>query len=484
MGALRDHCGVIGIAGREPVAPLMYFGLKTLQHRGQESAGMTVVDEAGQGRTTKGMGLVDAVFPPEKVAELTGHLGIGHCRYATAGRSVAENAQPHTVNVALGVVSLAHNGDITNAPKILEELKGKGYGFITDSDTEVACRLLANKVVHHADNPIRAIKELMGEIVGAYSFTMIIGRDLYAVRDPYGIRPLVIGKLPNNAGYMAASESVALDVLGAELIRDVAPGEIIKITADGFESTKTAVPDHPAHCFFEYVYFARGDSVIDGELAQEVRRRIGMQLAREAPVDADIVVPVPDSGRAHAAGYAEASHIPLREGLMKNRYVHRTFIMPGQDNRERNVRLKLNPIKMVLAGKRVVIVDDSIVRSTTMKRIVELVRAAGAREVHVRIAAPPITDPCYLGVDFHHRSQLVAANNSTEEIRKLIGANSLAYVSIDGMVRAINLQKAKLCLGCVTGEYPVPITGERVRGQVVLDQFHAQKAALPPAIAK
>lgn len=471
MGSIRDKCGVIGIAAREAVAPLMYFGLKALQHRGQESAGMTTVDEAGQGRTIKGMGLVDQVFPPEKVAELQGHVGIGHCRYSTAGRSVADNAQPHTVNVALGVVSMAHNGDIVNAPKILEELKAKGYGFITDSDTEVACRLLANKVVHYADNPVKALKELMGEIVGAYSLTIVVGRDLYAVRDPYGIRPLVVGKLPGNGGYMAASESVALDVLGAELIRDVEPGEIVKITADGIESHKTPVPENAAHCFFEYVYFARGDSVIDGELAQEVRRRIGMQLAREAPVDADAVIPVPDSGRAHAAGYSEASHIPLREGLMKNRYVHRTFIMPGQDNRERNVRLKLNPIKHVIQGKRVIIVDDSIVRSTTMKRIVELVRHVGAREVHVRIAAPPITDPCYLGVDFHHRNQLVASNSTVEEIRKLIGANSLAYVSIEGMVKAINFPRAKLCLGCVTGEYPVPIAGERVRGQQVLDRF-------------
>jgi amidophosphoribosyltransferase len=479
MGALRDHCGVIGIAARDAAAPMLYFGLKSLQHRGQESAGMTTVDAAGEGRTTKGMGLVDQVFPPNVVAELPGSTGIGHCRYSTAGRSVTENAQPHTVNVATGIVSLAHNGDIVNAPILLEDLKAKGYGFITDNDTEVACRLLANKVVHHPDNPVKAIRELMTEIVGAYSFTLLIGRDLYAVRDPYGIRPLVVGRLPEGGGHVVASESVALDVLGAELIRDVAPGEIVRITPDAIESHKTPVPEHPAHCFFEYVYFARGDSILDGELAQEVRRRIGMALAREAPVDADIVVPVPDSGRAHAAGYAEASHIPLREGLMKNRYVHRTFIMPGQDNRERNVRLKLNPIKPVLTGKRVIIVDDSIVRSTTMKRIVELVRQAGAREVHVRIASPPITDPCYLGVDFHHRSQLVAANHKVDEIRKLIGANSLAYVSIEGMVKAINLPRPKLCLGCVTGEYPVPIQGERVRGQQVLDQFAPPKATAP-----
>lgn len=434
---------------------------------------MTAVDEAGIGRTHKGMGLVDTVFPPERVAELPGNVGIGHCRYSTAGRSVAENAHPLTVQTQVGTVSLAHNGDIVNAPQILEALKAKGWSFNSDSDTEVATRLLANKVVHYADNPVKAIKELMAEIVGAYTFTMVLGREVYAVRDPHGIRPLVVGRLPDDGGYVAASESVALDVLGAELIRDVAPGEILHLRADGFESFRTPTPEHPAHCFFEYVYFARGDSVIDGELAQEVRRRIGMALAREAPVEADVVVPVPDSGRAHATGYAEASGVPLREGLMKNRYVHRTFIMPGQDNRERNVRLKLNPIKPFLEGKRVIIVDDSIVRSTTMKRIVQLVRDAGAREVHVRIASPPITDPCYLGVDFHHRSQLVAANHKIDEIRKLVGANSLAYVSTEGMVEAIGLPRADLCLGCVSGEYPVSIPGERVRGQQVLDRFPA-----------
>lgn len=475
MGALRDHCGVIGVAARESVAPLLYYGLKALQHRGQESAGMTTLDEEGNGRTIKGMGLVDVVFPPERVAELTGFSGIGHCRYSTAGRSVVDNAQPQTVQCQIGTVSIAHNGDIVNSPQILERLKAQGMGFVSDNDTEVVCRLLAIKAVQYADNPVKAIKELMGELSGAYSFTIVIGREIFAVRDPYGIRPLVVGKLPNNGGHVAASESTALDVLGAELIRDVKPGEIVQIAADRLTFHQTPAAPQPAHCYFEYVYFARGDAVIDGELAHEARRRIGIELAKEAPVDADIVVPVPDSGRAHATGFSEASKIPLREGLMKNRYVHRTFIMPGQDNRERNVRVKLNPVRTLLEGKRVVVVDDSIVRSTTMKRIVQLIRDAGAREVHVRIASPPISDPCYLGVDFHHRDQLVAANHSVEEIRKLIGANSLAYVSIEAMVRAIGKPRANLCLGCVTGEYPIEIPGERMRGQQMLDQFTGSK---------
>lgn len=437
---------------------------------------MTTVDADGQGRTIKGMGLVDTVFPPERVAELKGRAGIGHCRYSTAGRSVAENAQPHTVQSQRGTVSLAHNGDIANAPEILEGLKAKGWAFITDNDTEVACRLLAQKVVHYADQPVRAIRELMSELNGSYSFTMIIGRDVYAVRDPLGIRPLCIGELANGGGYVAASESTALDVLGARLLRDVAPGEIVQLTPTGIESHPTTAPEHPAHCFFEYVYFARSDAVLDGLLAHEARRRIGEQLAHEAPVQADIVVPVPDSGRAHATGFSEASGIPLREGLMKNRYVHRTFIMPGQDNRERNVRLKLNPVRAILEGKRVVVVDDSIVRSTTMKRIVQLVRSAGAKEIHVRIASPPITDPCYLGVDFHHRDQLIAATHKVDDIRQLIGADTLAYVSIDGMVRAIGHAKPDLCLGCVTGEYPVPIKGEKSRGQKLLDQYAPVRA--------
>jgi amidophosphoribosyltransferase len=475
---LRDHCGVIAVASKDEAASLLFFGLKSLQHRGQESAGITVLSPDGNARTHKGMGLVDGVFPPERVAELKGTSGIGHVRYSTAGRSVTENAQPHTVQSQYGWVSLGHNGDIVNAPTILEDMKSKGWAFNTDSDTEVATRLLAKKLVEHGGNAVKALRELMAEISGSYSFTILIGKDLYAVRDPFGIRPLVVGRFPDGSGHVAASESVALDVLGADFVRDVKPGEIVKVGVDGIESFQTPAAPHPAHCFFEYVYFARSDAVIDGQLAHEVRRRIGMQLAKEAPVDGDMVVPVPDSGRAHASGYAEQSGIPLREGLMKNRYVHRTFIMPGQDNRERNVRLKLNPVKMMIAGKRVIVVDDSIVRSTTMRRIVELLRQAGAKEVHVRIASPPITDPCYLGVDFHHRDQLVAAKHKVDEIRKLIGSDSLAYVSIAGLVAATGMPKSNLCLGCVTGEYPIQIAGERMRGQQVLEDFR------PPVVAK
>jgi amidophosphoribosyltransferase len=468
---IRHACGVIAIAAQEPVAPMIFYGLRALQHRGQESAGIATTDEDQKTRTIKGMGLVDAVFSPEQLIELKGHDGIGHVRYSTAGKSTVENAQPQTVQSKVGTIALAHNGDIVNAPKLLEELKAKGWGFMTDNDTEVVARLLASRVVDTEDNPVKAIRAIMGDLVGAYSFTILVGDRVYAVRDPYGIRPLCLGALPDGRGHVAASESVALDVLGARLIRDVKPGEIVEVRHDAIISHGVQAASNPAHCFFEYVYFARSDARIDGHLAHEARMRIGAQLARQAPVEADLIVPVPDSGRAHATGYAREAGVPLVEALMKNRYVHRTFIMPGQDMRELNVRLKLNPIPAFLKDKRVVIVDDSIVRSTTMKRIVQLVRDAGAKEIHVRIASPPISDPCYLGVDFHHRNQLVAAEKTVQQIQESIGADSLAYSSIDGMVDAIGIPKGNLCLGCVTGEYPVPIEGERVRGQHVLEDF-------------
>lgn len=468
---IRHACGVLAIVADQPVAPMIFYGLRALQHRGQESAGISTVGDGGKNRTVKGMGLVDAVFDADKLADLNGQRGIGHVRYSTAGRSTVENAQPQTVQSQVGTIALAHNGDIVNAPKILEKLKAKGWGFVTDNDTEVVARLLANRVVANADNPVRAIKEVMDDIVGAYSFTILIGDRVYAVRDPHGIRPLCLGRLPDDGGFVAASESVALDVLGAELIRDVKPGEIVEVTRNDVISHGAQPEESPAHCFFEYVYFARSDSTIDGQLAHEARVRIGRQLAREAPVGADLVVPVPDSGRAHAAGFAREADLPLVEALMKNRYVHRTFIMPGQDTRELNVRLKLNPIPAFVKGKRVVIVDDSIVRSTTMQRIVQLVRDAGAEAVHVRIASPPISDPCYLGVDFHHRNQLVAADKTVQEIEEKIGADSLAYTSVAGMVQAIGMPRSDLCLGCVTGEYPVPIEGERVRGQQILEDY-------------
>lgn len=465
-----DKCGVLGIACRDDVATRIFYGLRALQHRGQESAGISVLVEGGEVKTEKGLGLVDQVFDPDTLAELNGLMGIGHVRYGTAGGRTVENAQPQIVDSAVGKVALAHNGDIVNATEYRERLKAKGWAFVTENDTEVVVRMLANELSQNA-NPVRAIRSLMEKISGAYSLVLMIGERLFAVRDPLGIKPLVIGELPT--GVLVASETTAIDVLGGEFIRDVKPGEILEITPEGTETHTVMGEKNPAHCFFEHVYFSRSDSVLDGVLVHEARSQIGEQLWQEAPVEADIVVPVPDSGRAGAQGLAEASGLPYKEALIKNRYVHRTFIMPGQDTRELNVKLKLNPIRRFVEGRRVILVDDSIVRGTTMRRIVSLLRGAGAREVHVRITSPPIVSPCYLGIDMHTRDQLIASGRDTQEIKKMIGADSLSYVSIPGLIQSLGFKDNELCLGCVTGMYPVEIPGEKLRSQTSLAQFAA-----------
>jgi amidophosphoribosyltransferase len=466
-----DKCGVLGIACRDDVATRIFYGLRALQHRGQESAGISVLVEGGELKTDKGLGLVDQVFTSERLQDLTGLSGIGHVRYGTAGGRTIENAQPQTVDSVVGKVALAHNGDIVNAGEHRERLKAKGWAFVTENDTEVVVRMLANEL-SQSSNPVRAIRSLMDKISGAYCFVIMIGERLFAVRDPLGIKPLVIGELPT--GNVVASETTAIDVMGGEFLRDVKPGEILEITTEGIETHAVLGEKSTAHCFFEHVYFSRSDSVLDGVLVHEARSKIGAQLWQEAPVEADIVVPVPDSGRAGAQGLAEESRIPYSEALIKNRYVHRTFIMPGQDTRELNVKLKLNPIRRFVEGRRVILVDDSIVRGTTMRRIISLLRGAGAKEVHVRITSPPIITPCYLGIDMHTRDQLIASGRQTEEIRHMIGADSLAYVSIPGLVDALGFKDNDLCLGCVTGMYPVEIPGEKMRGQTSLGQFVAQ----------
>jgi amidophosphoribosyltransferase len=323
-------------------------------------------------------------------------------------------------------------------------------------------RLLANKLTKHDGDHVEAIKETMARLEGSYAFALLMGDQLYAVRDPWGIKPLCLGEIPGH-GHVVASESVALDVIGARWMRDVAPGEVLRVTKDGAERVAFLPADKPARCFFEYVYFARPDAWMDGRLNQEVREKIGKVLAIEAPVKADIVVPVPDSGRSHAQGFAAQALLPYAEGLMKNRYVHRTFIMPTQEARELNVRLKLNPMRHVLAGKRVVLMDDSIVRGTTMKRIVQMVRDAGAKEVHVRIGCPPIVAPCYLGIDMNTRDQLVAASQPVKAIEKMIGADSLAFISHKGLYNALGFPEDELCVGCITGKYPVEVSGEHRR---------------------
>ena len=461
-GKPHDHCGIVGIAAEQDVASWIFYALQALQHRGQESCGMTTLDGKFEMRTHKAMGLVDQVFDPAVVKKLRGHKGIGHTRYSTSAGSTEENAQPQVVMSAAGGIALAHNGNIPNTTALMQELKAKGWAFYSGNDTEVVVRMLANKLSKTGGDHVEAIKETMARLEGSYAFALLMGDQLYAVRDPWGIKPLCLGEIPGH-GHIVASESTALDVVGARWLRDVEPGEVLRVGKDGAERVAFLPAAKPARCFFEYVYFARPDAWMDGRLNQEVRERIGKILATESPVKADIVVPVPDSGRSHAQGFAAQALLPYAEGLMKNRYVHRTFIMPTQEARELNVRLKLNPMRHVLAGKRVVLMDDSIVRGTTMKRIVQMVRDAGAKEVHVRIGCPPIVAPCYLGIDMNTRDQLVAASQPVKAIEKMIGADSLAFISHKGLYNALGFPEDELCVGCITGKYPVEVSGEHRR---------------------
>ncbi len=457
----HDHCGIAAIAADRPVASYLYYAMQALQHRGQEAAGIVTLDGKFELRAHKGMGLVDRVFNPKVIEKLRGNAGIGHTRYSTSAGSSEENAQPQLVMGQMGGIALAHNGNIPNTDDLREELQAKGWAFYTGNDTEVVVRLLANKIAKNDGDHIKAISELMDRLQGAYCFVVFIGDQLYAIRDPWGLKPLCLGTI--EGGHMVASESVALDVVGAEWVRDIQPGEVVRITKDSVETVISKPAAKPARCFFEFVYFARPDSYMDGRLNQTVRESIGRILSRESGVEADIVVPVPDSGRSHAQGYAEASGLAYAEALMKNRYVHRTFIMPTQESRELNVRLKLNPVRRLVEGKRIVLIDDSIVRGTTMRRIVRMLRAAGAKEVHIRIGSPAIVAPCYLGIDMSTRDQLIAANMSVEEIREHIGADSLAYISHEGLYEAIGMQSDELCTGCITATYPVEVPGEATR---------------------
>ena len=464
---LKEACGVIGICSPKSAADYLYFGLRILQHRGQESAGISVL-ENGRHFLIKGMGLVHEIINSDKTGHLTGSKGIGHVRYSTHGVSALQNVQPLVVQTRHGEVSVAHNGELVNADSLRTDLQNRGWAFLTSSDSEIIVRLLANELSGHGD-PVRSIKNLMRIILGSYSLAIMIGDRIFAVRDPYAIRPLCIGRI--NDGWGVASESVVFDNLDGEFIRDVEGGEIIELTCDGPKSWKFPSPKDKAHCMFEWVYFARPDSMVDGRLVYDIRRKIGMKLAEEHPTDADIIVPIPDSGRAHALGYSEKSGIPYGEGLMKNRYIERTFIMPVQQERETGVMLKLNPIKSEIEGKSVVLLDDSIVRGTTIKKIVQILRNSGAKEVHVRIGSPPIIAPCYLGIDMKTRQQFVASSKSVEEITKIITSDSLGYISIKGLVECIGLDEKSLCLGCLTGEYPIQIEGEMVRFQKQLESF-------------
>jgi amidophosphoribosyltransferase len=458
-----EKCGVVGVAldDRAAARPL-YYSLYALQHRGQESAGI-VTHDGFQQHDHVSMGLVGDAFDPDDIEALNGAAGIGHVRYPTAGSVDKSCAQPFTVSFKSGSLALSHNGNLVNADEIRDELAGLGHAFTSDGDTEVIAHDLARNLLE--EDLVRAVKRTMGRIHGSYSLTIMHDDTVLGVRDPEGNRPLCIGELED--GYVLASESAAIDTLDGRLVRDVKPGELVVLDEDGsdFESYQLVDQENTAHCFFEHVYFARPDSKIDDSLVYDVRRELGRHLWAESGIETDVVLPVPDSGRAFASGYADAADedradTEFAEGLMKNRYVGRTFIMPTQDERERAVRLKLNPIKSMVQGKTVTLIDDSIVRGTTSTQLVALLKDCGAEEVHMRIGAPPIVAPCYMGIDMATRDELIAADKTTEEICETIEADSLSYLSIDAVANALDSTEADLCLGCVTGEYPYDIDGE------------------------
>jgi amidophosphoribosyltransferase len=454
-----EKCGVVGLslADRDAALPA-YYALYALQHRGQESAGI-VTHDGFQQHQHIAMGLVGEAFDESDIETLTGPSGIGHVRYPTAGSVDQSNAQPFTVSFKGGSLALSHNGNLVNADAIRDELAGVGHAFTSDGDTEVIAHDLARNLLE-ADL-VRAVKRTMDRIHGSYALTIMHDNTVLGLRDPEGNRPLVIGNI--DGGYVLASESAAIDTLDGDIVRDVEPGELIVLRegGEGFDAYQLVERDNQAHCFFEYVYFARPDSVMDDTLVYEVRRELGRKLWEESGIDSDVVMPVPDSGRAFASGYAEAADgVEFAEGLMKNRYVGRTFIMPTQEARERAVRLKLNPIRSTVEGRTVTIIDDSIVRGTTSKQLVSLIREAGAKEVHVRIGAPPITAPCYMGINMATRDELIASDKDTADIAETIDADSLAYLSNDAVAEAIGTNKDNLCMGCVTGEYPYDIEEE------------------------
>jgi len=448
---LHESCGVFGVyAPGEDVARLTFFALFALQHRGQESAGIATSD-GNRLQVDARMGLVSQAFDEASLSRLSGDIAIGHNRYSTRGSSRKANAQPLLVGANSNTIAIAHNGNIVNAEHLHQELSDQGYTFQTSTDTEVIANLILSSPEKRWEDRIRYA---MHRLQGAYSLTLLTEDTLYGVRDPLGVRPLCLGKL--NGGWVIASESCALDHIGANFIREIEPGEIVSISKNGVESDQEEI-ERKAICIFEYIYFARPDSVINGRLLYPARQAMGEILAQEHPVEADLVMGVPDSATPAAIGYSRWSGIPLCEGLLKNRYVGRTFIEPDQRIRDLGVKLKFNPLPQMLEGKRLVVIDDSIVRGTTTPKIVELLRRAGAKEVHIRICAPPLRYPCFFGVDMATRWELIAAQKTVPEVRDFIGADSLGYLSIDGLVKAVGLPKDTFCLACFTGDYPIPV---------------------------
>jgi amidophosphoribosyltransferase len=480
----QDACGVFGVWGPgEEVAKLAYYGLYALQHRGQESAGIATSD----GRSIlvyKDMGLVSQVFDERSLASLTGHIAVGHCRYSTTGGSTWENAQPTLGGHDQSTVALAHNGNLTNSAELRELVLSRredGYGSDAGelrrgntTDTALVTALLS-------DDPDRSLEaaalDVLPRLRGAFSFVFMDEHTLYAARDPQGIRPLVLGRLER--GWVVASETAALDIVGASFIREVEPGELIAVDEDGLRSRHFAEPA-PKGCVFEYVYLARPDTTISGRVVHEARVEMGRALAREHPVDADLVIPTPESGTPAAIGYAQESGIPYGQGLVKNAYVGRTFIQPSQTIRQLGIRLKLNPLREVIRGKRLVVVDDSIVRGNTQRALVRMLREAGAAEVHVRISSPPVRWPCFYGIDFATRAELVANGIGVEEVCSSIGADSLGYISEEGMVAATGQPRSALCTACFTGDYPVELPDESRLGKTLFEPLPLEDALPTP----
>ncbi len=449
----HDQCGLFGIFGHPEAAHLAYMGLYALQHRGQESAGIA----SGDGkrlRLEKGMGLVNDVFTPSRLEALPGDRAIGHVRYSTSGDTVGTNAQPYLIECHRGPIAIGHNGNLVNAAILRRELEAAGSIFQSTSDTEVILHLYARS---HRERVEDAIAASLYKVMGAFSLLFLTPEALVAARDPWGFRPLVLGRL--NGSTVVASETCALDLVDAEYVREIEPGEVLVADADGVRSFKPFPPEPTAHCIFEHVYFARPDSLVFGRTVLESRLRLGRQLALEAPAEADVVCPIPDSGMGAALGFARESGLPFEWGLIRNHYVGRTFIQPRQGQRSVGVKIKLNPVRQVIEGRRVVLIDDSIVRGTTSRKIVHMMREAGAREVHMRISSPPTTGPCYYGIDTPLKSELIASSHSVEEIRRFIEADSLAYLSQEGLLKAADDEADRRhCTACFSGRYPVAVT--------------------------
>ena len=458
----HDECGVFGVFGHPEAANLAYLGLYALQHRGQESAG--IVSSTGHDLYMhKAMGEVEEIFQPRVLSKLPGSSAIGHTRYSTAGDKALLNVQPIMIDCNKGKMAVAHNGNLTNASEWRRKLEHRGSIFQTNSDTEVIVHLVARSQTRNLSG---ALGDALNQVEGAYSLVVLTADELYAVRDPRGFRPLALGKIAGPGGettWMVASETCAFDLLNAQYLRDIEPGEMLRISRSGLESIHFSPPKPHQYCIFEHVYFSRPDSIVFGRPVNESREMLGRLLAREHPVEADMIVPIPDSGVPAAIGFALESKIPFRMGLIRNHYIGRTFIEPSQAIRNFGVKLKLNPVRSLIAGKRVVLIDDSIVRGTTSRKLVRMVREAGAKEVHMRISCPPTISPCYYGVDTPTKEELIASSNTPEEIRKYLGADSLGYLSLPGLRQAVNDTEGKFCTSCYTGVYPTDLVQLEVR---------------------